>query len=76
MFEHFWPKIDGFWQHSQKPEQAKTSLDSAQVTKFDHDSEFRCWNCGEYIDIHSEICPHCGHSPDPLIEDFTRKFEV
>ena len=73
MFEHFWPKLDGFWQHNEKVEGTSHPEQTAQP---DRDNEFRCWNCGEYIDIHSEICPYCGHSPDPIIADFTRKTEV
>jgi hypothetical protein len=69
MFEHFWPKIDGFWQHSDRATDAAHPVQTAQP---DHDNEFRCYSCGEYIDIYVEICPYCGHSPDPSIEDFTK----
>jgi len=48
MFEHFWPKIDGFWQHNDKPTDATHPEPTAQP---DHENEFRCWNCGEYIDV-------------------------
>ena len=76
MFEHFWPRIDAFWNNWHAPGNAEASPHSGQVTKSERDNEFRCWNCGEYIDIHSEICPNCGHSPDPVIEDFSRKTVV
>jgi rRNA maturation endonuclease Nob1 len=73
MFDHFWPRLDVFWHRREKDD---NTSHSEHTIVLEHDNEVRCWNCGEYLDPHAEVCPYCGHSPDPVIEDFTKKLDT